>query len=83
MGHIEVFVPLQDMYSNASSRAISGGLAVGVPGELLGLYTAWQMFGRLPWAALVQPAVDYAHGFSVGRWLASAILVGTACSPWD
>jgi len=36
-------------------------LSVGVPGTVAGLYKAHQELGRLPWAALVQPAIDLAR----------------------
>ena len=35
--------------------------AVGVPGTVAGLYLAHQKYGKLPWAELVQPAVDLAE----------------------
>jgi gamma-glutamyltranspeptidase/glutathione hydrolase len=34
--------------------------AIGVPGTVAGLYKAHQQYGRLPWADLVQPAIDQA-----------------------
>jgi gamma-glutamyltranspeptidase len=39
-----------------------GPLAVGTPGTVAGLWLAHQRHGRLPWAALVQPAIDLALG---------------------
>jgi gamma-glutamyltranspeptidase/glutathione hydrolase len=39
-----------------------GPLAVGTPGTVAGLWLAHQRHGRLPWAALVQPAIDLAQG---------------------
>lgn len=50
-----------------------GGLAVGVPGELRGLYTAYEMFGsgRLSWEELVVPVEELARGgWRVSRELA-------------
>ncbi len=42
-----------------------GVLAVGVPGTVAGLWQAHQRLGSLPWADLVQPAIDLAeNGFS-------------------
>ena len=38
-------------------RAERGALAVGVPGTVAGLYWAQRHLGRLPWAAVLQPAI--------------------------
>ncbi len=38
-----------------------GANAAGVPGTVAGLYEAWQRFGSLPWAELVEPAVTLAR----------------------
>ena len=38
-----------------------GPLAVGVPGTVAGLFLAHQRLGNLPWADLVQPAVELAR----------------------
>ena len=46
-----------------------GGLASAVPGEILGLETAHQMWGKLPWKRLVQPAAELAAGWEVDREL--------------
>ena len=46
-----------------------------MPGEVSGLYSAWQMFGRVPWADLIQPTIDLCEqGFIVERDLSRAIL---------
>lgn len=51
-----------------------GGLAIGVPGEVKGLEEAWRMFGRLPWAELVQPSIEIArNGFKVSDTILGAI----------
>jgi gamma-glutamyltranspeptidase/glutathione hydrolase/leukotriene-C4 hydrolase len=49
-----------------------GGLSVGVPGEVRGLYTAWEMYGsgRVEWKDLVEPVAELAKGWRVGRELA-------------
>lgn len=45
--------------------------ASGVPGSVDGMVTAHKKYGKLPWAVLVQPAIDLAHkGFAVTDHLA-------------
>ena len=54
--------------------SILGGPAVGVPGMIKGLEKAWQMFGRLPWADLIQPSIEIArNGFPVSETIEWAI----------
>ena len=55
----------RDMYLNSdgnviNGKSIIGGLAVGVPGTVAGLYEVHKKFGSLPWSELVQPAIDLA-----------------------
>jgi len=55
----------RDMYLNSDGnvikgKSIIGGLAVGVPGTVAGLYEVHKKFGSLPWSELVQPAIDLA-----------------------
>ena len=42
-----------------------GHLAAGVPGTVAGMWAAHQRFGTLPWAEVVEPAVELAGGFEV------------------
>ncbi len=47
-----------------------GWLTVGVPGSPLGLWTAHQKSGKLPWKRLVQPAIELAEqGFTVDQFI--------------
>lgn len=47
----------------ASSRR--GGLSVGMPGTVAGLYCAHKRFGKLEWAEILEPAIDLArNGYS-------------------
>ena len=51
-----------------------GGLAIAVPGELMGMEYAWKRFGRLRWKELIQPTIHLAkQGFKVSSSLASVI----------
>lgn len=65
-----------DMYldDNGDYIAMSnhiGLLSVGVPGTVAGLWKAHQEHGSLPWADLVQPAIDIAeNGFPLSFTLA-------------
>ena len=45
-----------------------GVLAVGVPGTVAGLWQAHQRLGSLPWADLVQPAIDLAENGFPSTW---------------
>lgn len=61
-----------DEILRAQSR--TGGLAVGVPGEIAGLEAARERFARLPRATLMEPAIALARdGFPIGQHLAKAI----------
>lgn len=67
----------RDMYLDESGdfvpeRALTGGLASGVPGTVAGLHAAHQRYGSLPWKQLLQPAIKLAtQGFIVDSSLAT------------
>jgi gamma-glutamyltranspeptidase/glutathione hydrolase len=67
----------RDMYldsaGNLSERSLVGHLASGVPGSVAGMWEAHRRFGRLPWAELVQPAVNLAEGIVVHERLAASL----------
>ena len=47
---------------------VIGGLAVGVPGELRGLWKVHKDYGKLEWARLVTPSIELAEkGFPMGN----------------
>jgi gamma-glutamyltranspeptidase/glutathione hydrolase len=59
-----------DMYVDAEGKVTTeswtGHLAAGVPGSVAGMKTAYDRFGTLPWARLLEPAVRLARdGFVV------------------
>ena len=51
-----------------------GLLSVGVPGTVAGLWKAHQRLGSLPWADLVQPAVDLAENGFPSTWAMQSYL---------
>jgi gamma-glutamyltranspeptidase/glutathione hydrolase len=60
----------KDMYASdkAKEEKVSklGGLAVGVPGELMGIYTALEKYGTMTFAEVAEPAIKLAEeGFQV------------------
>ena len=63
----------RDMYLDTEGNVIKGkstigGLAVGIPGTVAGLYEVHQKLGSLPWSELVQPAIDLAiNGYTVTK----------------
>lgn len=57
----------EGMYAGNVNGSVFGGLAAGVPGELRGLEYLHTKYGSLPWAEIMQPAIDLAEdGFEVG-----------------
>src|SRR5690606_17282101 len=56
-----------DMYGNPIvDLSLLGGLASGVPGAVDGMVKAHQRYGKLPWAALIEPSVNLArNGFAI------------------
>ncbi|MFT5668422.1 MAG: gamma-glutamyltranspeptidase/glutathione hydrolase [Vicingaceae bacterium] len=59
-----------------------GAKSIGVPGTVAGLYLAHQKYGSLPWADLVQPAIDIAeNGFPLTWSLLQAATHFDANSP--
>ncbi|ESN98955.1 hypothetical protein HELRODRAFT_66647, partial [Helobdella robusta] len=52
-----------NMFQNASS--LIGGLAIAVPGEIMGFYSAWERFGRLQWSELLEPTIKLLENESI------------------
>ena len=69
----------RDLYLDEQGEVIAGAsvvgpLAVGVPGTVAGMWAAHQRFATLPWAELLEPAVQLAAaGFEVPAGLADEI----------
>ena len=66
----------RDMYLDAQGQvmanaSLTGAKASGVPGTVMGLWTAHQAHGKLPWKTLLAPAIHLAkEGFVVSEDLA-------------
>lgn len=67
----------RDMYLDASGEltdlSLVGHLAAGVPGSVAGMWEAHRRFGSLPWAELVEPAINLADGIVVHERLAASL----------
>jgi len=63
----------RDMYLDSTGQVVpglstEGGLAVGVPGTVAGLYAVWKKYGRKKWSLLVRPAIALAEkGFQISQ----------------
>lgn len=63
-----------DLRGNPSDLSITGALAVGVPGSVAGLVEQQRRYGKLPFAQVIQPAIDLAeHGFTVDEYRQNSI----------
>ncbi|XP_021342930.1 gamma-glutamyltranspeptidase 1-like [Mizuhopecten yessoensis] len=63
----------ENMYVGNQSST-EGGMTVGIPGEIKGMYTAWKLGGKLPWKTLFQPTIRLLRdGMPVNSALALAI----------
>lgn len=70
--HRDMYLDKDGNYINLLSK--DGGLSVGVPGLVRGLWEIHKKFGKLPWRQIVQPSIDLAQkGFPVYTSLAKAL----------
>lgn len=61
------------LYAANAERAGSGGLAVGVPGEVMGCAEAVKRHGKVPLRTVLAPAIRLARGFETGAYLAELL----------
>jgi len=55
--------------------SVHSALAAGIPGTVRGMAAAHERFGSLPWAELIQPAIDLArNGFEIDPWTAGSFV---------
>ncbi|XP_077275212.1 glutathione hydrolase 1 proenzyme [Temnothorax americanus] len=62
----------EDMFDGNAKLAMYGGLAVAVPGELMGYWEAHKKYGKLPWSELFEPTIKLCEtGSRVNDYLAA------------
>ncbi|EAW43093.1 gamma-glutamyltransferase [Nodularia spumigena CS-584] len=70
----------KDMYLDADGKvrpnaSVTGYLAVATPGTVAGMYEVHRLYGKLPWAEVVKPAIALAQdGFILRRVLSPRYL---------
>ena len=67
----------ETMFMNEDGKAAynhQGPLSVGVPGTVAGLWMAHKKLGKLPWADLLQPAIDLAENGMPSTWAMQGFL---------
>lgn len=70
--HPELF--LDENKSVIPDLSVNSHLASGVPGSVAGMWASHQKYGKLPWADLVQPAINLAlNGFDLTEKEASGL----------
>lgn len=58
----------EDMFSKTNQSLLVSPLSIAIPGELKGLWEAYQRFGSLPWKNLVEPAIGVCeNGFLMSK----------------
>ncbi len=62
-----------DDRGDLTDKSRVGHLASGVPGSVAGMWQVHQRFGSLPWASLLQPAINLAEGLVVHGRLAESL----------
>ncbi|XP_046389921.1 scoloptoxin SSD14-like [Ischnura elegans] len=62
------------LFKGNSDKSKKGPLAVAVPGEMKGYWDAHKRFGKLPWAEVIQPALDICEtGYNMTKHQADSV----------
>eukprot|EP00172_Hildenbrandia_rubra_P002296 Plantae.Rhodophyta-Hildenbrandia_rubra.ctg3045.p1 GENE.Plantae.Rhodophyta-Hildenbrandia_rubra.ctg3045~~Plantae.Rhodophyta-Hildenbrandia_rubra.ctg3045.p1 ORF type:complete len:732 (-),score=140.97 Plantae.Rhodophyta-Hildenbrandia_rubra.ctg3045:2629-4824(-) len=64
----------ENMFKNRPNATLTGGLSVGVPGELKGIYEAHKSYGRVEWKKLLIPVVELANDGPVSAYFAEQLV---------
>jgi gamma-glutamyltranspeptidase len=72
------------MFESNPLAAQNGGLAIAVPGEIMGLYVAWERYGSnaLDWSDLVAPAAKLAENWIMSEEIAAYAKSASANAYW-
>jgi gamma-glutamyltranspeptidase/glutathione hydrolase len=74
----------RDMFAGLDpSASMAGWMAAATPGTVKGLAEAHRRAGRLPWAALLVPAIELASEGHAVSYLRSQMLAGSGVLPLD
>eukprot|EP00111_Clytia_hemisphaerica_P007417 TCONS_00021559-protein len=64
----------ENLFKGNPENGIRGGLSVGIPGELRGMQYAHELYGKLPWKKLFQPAIKLCNeGYKITESLGIAL----------
>jgi len=67
----------ESMYVSNPENAKTGGMSIGIPGEVSGFEVAHKTFGKLPWKRLFEPSIKLAeHGFKVSKLIGKRLEQG-------
>ncbi|CAH2048696.1 unnamed protein product, partial [Iphiclides podalirius] len=68
----------EDMFHGDITKSSKGPLAIGVPGELRGMWAAYKRWGKLPWESLIAPTLQLCEdGYVVSKALHDGLMVAS------
>ncbi|GFO36668.1 gamma-glutamyltranspeptidase 1 [Plakobranchus ocellatus] len=64
----------ENMFAGMIEKSLNGGMASGVPGEVMGLWEIHRRLGKLPWSDVVRPSIKLCQeGVPVTKALYNAV----------